>query len=124
MQKTRPKHLALWQIRLPLPGIVSILHRISGILMFAAIPFMLYALEGSLGSAERFAAFKDCIGNPLVKLFLLAVLWAYLHHACAGIRFLFLDIHKGLDLKTARLTAYVVLAVSLTLTAIIGAITW
>ncbi|MGL6040890.1 MAG: succinate dehydrogenase, cytochrome b556 subunit, partial [Deefgea sp.] len=106
------------------PGIVSILHRVSGLLMFAAIPFMLYALEGSLSSAERFAAFKDCIDNPFVKLFLLAVLWAYLHHACAGTRFLFLDIHKGVDLKTARFTSYIVLAVSLSLTAIIGAITW
>lgn len=124
MQKTRPKHLALWQIRLPLPGIVSILHRISGLLMFAAIPFMLYALAGSLSSAEGFAVFNNCISNPLVKLFLLAVLWAYLHHACAGTRFLFLDIHKGLDLKTARITSYIVLAVSLSLTVIIGAITW
>ncbi|WP_348945412.1 succinate dehydrogenase, cytochrome b556 subunit [Chitinibacter sp. FCG-7] len=124
MQKARPKHLALWQIRLPLPGIVSILHRISGALMFAAIPFMLYALEGTLSSAERFAAFKECIAHPVTKLFLLAVLWAYLHHACAGTRFLFLDIHKGTDLKTARATAYVVLAVSLSLTAIIGALTW
>ncbi|WP_028450892.1 succinate dehydrogenase, cytochrome b556 subunit [Chitinibacter tainanensis] len=124
MQKARPKHLALWQIRLPLPGIVSILHRVSGALMFAAIPFMLYALEGSLSSAERFEAFKACIAHPLVKLFLLAVLWAYLHHACAGFRFLLLDIHKGTDLPTARLSAKLVLAVSLTLTVIIGVLTW
>ena len=124
MQKTRPKHLALWQIRLPLPGIVSILHRISGVLMFAAIPLMLYALEGSLASSERFDAFKACIANPLVKLALLALLWAFLHHACAGTRFLFLDIHKGTDLKTARLTAKIVMVVSLALTVMIGAITW
>lgn len=124
MQKARPKHLNLMVIKFPLPAIVSGLHRISGALLALSIPFMLYALEGSLSSAERFAAFKECIAHPVVKLFLLGVLWAYLHHACAGTRFLFLDIHKGLDLKTARLTSYIVLAVSLSLTAIIGVITW
>ncbi|MGL4603893.1 MAG: succinate dehydrogenase, cytochrome b556 subunit, partial [Iodobacter sp.] len=65
MQKTRPKHLEIGKIRLPLPGIISILHRVSGALMFVAIPFMLYALEGSLASAERFDAFRSCISHPL-----------------------------------------------------------
>jgi succinate dehydrogenase / fumarate reductase cytochrome b subunit len=124
MQKTRPKHLDLPKIRLPLPGIVSILHRVSGALMFLAIPFMLYALEGSLASAERFDAFRSCISHPLVKLALLGILWAFLHHVCAGVRFLFLDIHKGLDLPTARLTAKLVLVVSLVLTVVIGGLVW
>jgi succinate dehydrogenase / fumarate reductase cytochrome b subunit len=124
MQKARPKHLNLAVIKFPLPAIVSGLHRISGALLALSIPFMLYALEGSLSSAERFAAFKECIAHPVIKLFLLAVLWAYLHHACAGIRFLMMDIHKGVDLKTARLTAKLVLAVSIALTVIIGVITW
>ncbi|GGP19736.1 succinate dehydrogenase, cytochrome b556 subunit [Silvimonas iriomotensis] len=124
MSQTRPKHLALWQIRLPIPGIVSILHRASGALMFVAIPFMLYALAGSLSSAEHFDAFRACIANPLVKILLLVVLWGFLHHACAGVRFLLLDVHKGLDLATARLTAKLVLVVSLALTVIIGGLTW
>ncbi|WP_035056954.1 succinate dehydrogenase, cytochrome b556 subunit [Andreprevotia chitinilytica] len=124
MSQKRPKHLALWQIRLPLPGIVSILHRISGLLMFVAIPAMLYALEGTLSSAERFEAFRSCISNPIVKIGLLAVLWGFLHHACAGTRFLFLDVHKGLDLPTARLTAKIVLVVSLLLTVVIGVLAW
>ncbi|QZA79451.1 succinate dehydrogenase, cytochrome b556 subunit [Deefgea tanakiae] len=124
MQKARPKHLNLMVIKFPLPAIVSGLHRISGALLALSIPFMLYALEGSLSSAERFAAFKECIAHPVVKLFLLGVLWAYLHHACAGIRFLMMDIHKGVDLKTARMTSKLVMVVSITLTVIIGAITW
>jgi succinate dehydrogenase / fumarate reductase, cytochrome b subunit len=124
MQKTRPKHLEIAKIRLPLPGIISILHRVSGALMFLAIPFMLYALEGSLSSAERFDAFRSCISHPLMKIALLGILWAYLHHVCAGTRFLFLDIHKGLDLPTARLTAKLVLVVSLALTVVIGALVW
>jgi succinate dehydrogenase / fumarate reductase cytochrome b subunit len=124
MQANRPKHLTLWQIRLPLPGIVSILHRISGVALFVMIPFMLYALDGSLSSAARFDAFHACISHPLVKLVLLGVLWAFLHHACAGVRFLFLDVHKGLDLKLARLTARLVVLISLLLTVLIGGLTW
>ncbi|UXY13799.1 succinate dehydrogenase, cytochrome b556 subunit [Chitiniphilus purpureus] len=124
MSKTRPKHLALWQIRLPLPGIVSFLHRVSGALLFVAVPFMLYALQGSLSSADAFAAFRSCISHPVVKLGLLAVLWAFLHHACAGIRFLLMDIHKGVDLPTARLSAKLVLAISIALTVLIGVLTW
>ena len=124
MQPSRPKHLALWQIRLPLPGVVSILHRVSGVALFVAIPFLLYGLEGTLSSADRFAAFSACIANPLVKLILIGVLWAFLHHACAGIRFLLMDVHCGVELKTARMSAKIVLAVSLALTAIIGALLW
>ncbi len=60
----------------------------------------------------------------MVKLILLGLLWAYMHHFCAGIRFLLLDLHKGIDLPTARKTSVAVLAVSLTLTVIIGAKLW
>lgn len=124
MYPSRPKHLALWQIRLPLPGVVSIMHRVSGAALFVLIPFLLYALEGSLSSAERYAAFKACIAQPLVKLFLLGVLWAFLHHACAGVRYLLMDVHVGVDLPAARLSAKLVLVVSLLLTALIGALSW
>lgn len=124
MQANRPKHLALWQIRLPLAGIVSILHRISGVALFVMTPFLLYALEGTLSSASRFEAFRACISHPLVKLILLGLLWAFLHHACAGVRFLLLDMHKGLDLKTARYSAVAVVAISLSLTAVIGGLLW
>ena len=85
---------------------------------------LLLLLDRSLGSAESFAQYKDIVANPLVKLILLGLLWAYLHHFCAGIRFLLLDLHKGIDLPTARMTAKAVLAVSLTLTLIIGAKLW
>ncbi len=112
------------QIRLPLPGVVSIMHRVSGAALFAAIPLLLYALEGSLSSTERYAAFRACIAQPLVKLFLLGVLWAFLHHACAGVRYLLMDVHVGVDLPAARLSAKLVLVVSLVLTALIGALTW
>jgi succinate dehydrogenase / fumarate reductase cytochrome b subunit len=124
MQKQRPKHLDLGKIRLPVPGIVSILHRLSGVALFLALPIVIYLLQGSLSSAETFDTFRAVISNPLVKLLLIGVLWAFLHHACAGIRFLLLDMHKGLELATARATAKTVLAVSLTLTVILGVALW
>lgn len=124
MQKQRPKHLDLGKIRLPVPGIVSILHRISGVALFFALPLLIYLLSGSLSAAETFDSYHAVIAHPLMKLILIGFLWAFLHHACAGVRFLFLDIHKGLELQTARATAKIVLAVSLSLTVILGAILW
>lgn len=124
MQKQRPKHLDLPKIRLPLPGVVSILHRISGAAMFLALPLVIWLLQGTLSSADAFDCYKSAVGNPLVKLVLLGLLWAFMHHAAAGVRFLLLDIHKGTELHTARATAKVVLVVSLGLTAVVGAILW
>jgi len=124
MEKTRPKHLDLPKIRLPLPGIVSILHRVSGALMFVAIPVALWLLAGSLSSEASYDAFRGFISHPIVKLGLIALLWAFLHHACAGVRFLLLDAHRGTELATARATAQAVLVVSLLLTVIIGGVLW
>ncbi|WP_315361021.1 succinate dehydrogenase, cytochrome b556 subunit [Neisseria bacilliformis] len=109
---------------LPVPGIVSILHRASGVIMFLMVPVLLMLLDGSLSSGESFAAYKAVASHPLVKLILIGVLWAFLHHLCAGIRFLFLDAHKGVDLQTCRKTAKLVLAVSLSLTVILGVALW
>ena len=88
MTKTRPKHLDLTQIRLPLPGIVSIMHRISGAAMFLCIPFLLYLLQLSLGSEQEFSQFKAIAAHPVAKLVLFGLLWGFVHHLCAGIRFL------------------------------------
>ena len=124
VRKQRPKHLALNQIRLPLPGIVSILHRVSGAGLFLLLPYLLYLLDRSLGSAETFETFSAVVDHPLVKLLLMGLLWAYLHHFCAGIRFLLLDMHKGLELETARMSSKIVLGVSIALTLIIGVALW
>ncbi|MDR1662273.1 MAG: succinate dehydrogenase, cytochrome b556 subunit [Azoarcus sp.] len=119
--KPRPKYLNVVAIRLPLPGIVSILHRASGAGLFLLLPFLLYLLDKSLNSFDEFSAL---VSHPLVKLLLLGLSWAYLHHFCAGIRFLLLDIHKGVDLPCARCSSYAVLAVSLAFTVLIGVTLW
>lgn len=124
MQKQRPKFLDVASIRLPIPGIVSIMHRLSGVALFLALPLLLYFFQGTLSQAEHFAVFKTVTSYAIVKLILIGLLWAYLHHFCAGIRFLFLDAHKGLELETARATAKTVVVVSLLLTVILGVALW
>ena len=110
MQKQRPKHLDLPKIRLPLPGVVSILHRISGAALFLALPAIIWLLQGTLSSAEGFECYKAVVGNPLVKLVLLGLLWAFMHHAAAGVRFLALDMHR--DRKSTRLNSSHILCMS------------
>jgi succinate dehydrogenase / fumarate reductase cytochrome b subunit len=123
--KPRPVYLNLVRIRLPLPGIVSILHRISGAGLFlVGIPLLLIALQRSLASPEAFEELRLAWANPLAKLVLIGLVWAYLHHFCAGIRYLLLDIHVGDDLKPARQSSVVVLAVSIVLTLIVAARLW
>ncbi len=124
VRKPRPKFLALHEIRLPLPGIVSIFHRVSGAGLFLLLPFLIYLFDLSLGSPETFATYKAIVANPLVKLVLLGLLWAYLHHFCAGIRFLLLDLHQGVELEAARKSSQLVLIVSLALTVVIGVMLW
>jgi succinate dehydrogenase / fumarate reductase cytochrome b subunit len=120
LKKKRPLWYNLSPLNLPLPGLVSILHRISGAVLFLLLLWLLYLLDQSLTSAERFEALRQTLSQPLVKLVLLGLLWAFLHHLCAGVRYLFLDVHKGVDLATARATSVAVLAVSLVLTAVLG----
>jgi succinate dehydrogenase / fumarate reductase cytochrome b subunit len=121
MTKPRPKFLALNEIRLPLAGYASILHRISGIGLFLLLPLLIWLLQLSLGStAENAATFSAVSGNILVKLILLGLLWAFLHHFCMGIRILLLDVHVGIEKQQAHSSAVAVMAVSLALTAILG----
>ena len=120
VRKKRPKNLDLMTIRLPMPGILSIIHRISGAGIFLMLPVLLWLLQGSLASPETFDAVLAVLAHPLARLVLLGLIWFYLHHFCAGIRFLLLDWHIGIDLPSARKSAGLVLIVSLTLTAIIG----
>ncbi|MBU0621140.1 MAG: succinate dehydrogenase, cytochrome b556 subunit [Gammaproteobacteria bacterium] len=124
MTKKRPKHLALHQIKLPLPGIVSILHRLSGVLLFIALPLLLLIFQYSLNSIETHTRLVEMLDGALVKLPLLGLLWAFLHHFCAGIRYLLIDLHIGSDLAGARTSSKWVMAVSLLLTVLLGAKLW
>ena len=123
-KKKRPLWYNLSPLNLPLPGLVSILHRVSGAMLFLALVWFLFLLDMSLSSEAGFARARAYVGHPLVKLSLLALLWAYLHHFCAGIRYLFLDIDKGVGLPAARASSYAVFAISLALTVLLGMRLW
>ena len=123
--KTKPRFGVMRLIdatgyRLPLAGFVSILHRISGMLMFLLLPFLLYLLDHSLASEQLLMTLQVFASHFLVKLIILALVWAYLHHFCAGVRHLFMDFHFGLEKNSARQSAIGVLAVSLTLTLLVA----
>ena len=124
MNKKRPKHLALHQIKLQLPGIVSILHRVSGLLLFIALPLLLLMLQYSLRSIETYTQLMDVLANPLLKLMLLGLLWAFMHHFCAGLRYLAIDLHLVRDLAQARNSSKVVMLVSLAVTIFVGVKLW
>jgi succinate dehydrogenase / fumarate reductase cytochrome b subunit len=123
--KPRPVYLNLVRIRLPLPGIVSILHRVSGALLFLiGLPLLLAGVQASLASPESFASLRAMASGPVAKIILIGLIWAYVHHFCAGLRYLLLDIHQFIELKPARQSSVVVLACSLVLTLVIAVRLW
>lgn len=124
-RKSRPefRNIHVTQIvsyRLPAAGIVSILHRISGAVLFLVLPFLLWLLDLSLTSEISFERLRGVVAGPIVKLILLGLIWALLHHLIAGIRYLFLDLHIGLDPAPSRASALAVFAVSVPLTVLAG----
>ncbi len=126
VKKSRPEfrniHILdnLPNYRLPLAGIISILHRVSGFLLFAMLPFILYLLDLSLRSPDTFAALQELVSPWYAKLIILGLSWAYLHHFCAGVRHLVMDVHIGLDKDSARRSAAAVFVVSLPLAALVA----
>lgn len=106
--------------RMPLAAIVSILHRISGFMMFALLPVVLYLLELSIRSEISFGYMLGIAQLPITKLVILALVWGYFHHFCAGVRHLVMDMHVGLDKDSARKSSATVLAISLTLTVLVA----
>ena len=115
--------------RMPIAAVVSILHRISGVIMFVLLPFVFWMFDTSLSSEISFASFKSAFNEGLgfipgwfIKLATLGLIWGYLHHLCAGIRHIVVDMNHDLISKEwGHSSAIVVLVVSLGLTAVLGA---
>lgn len=122
--RPRPKNLDLTKIRLPLPGFISILHRISGFGMFLMIGVMLWMLALSLKSPQGYELAAEILTSWLGKLVVFGLIWAFSHHFIAGIRFLLLDLHIGAELAAARKSSALVLILSLSLTAVMGVFIW
>lgn len=107
--KPRPVFLNLMQIRLPVAGVMSIIHRATGVVMVLSIPLLIYLLDLSLAGPQGFAEAGDLFGNFLVKLILFGFIWGLMHHLLAGIRYLLIDIDVGVEKPLFRQTAWAVI---------------
>jgi len=114
--------------RLPAAGWVSIMHRISGLLMFLLMPLIIWMFDSSISSEISFAKFVAAFNVGLgfvpgwfMKLVALALIWAYLHHFIAGLRHLYMDVCHAVSKEFGKSSAIVTLALSLGLTAALGA---
>jgi len=113
--------------RLPPAGIVSILHRVSGVLMFLLMPFIIWMFDASVTSEVSYGAFQAAFAAGVgfvpgwfLKLVVLALIWAYLHHLIAGLRHLWMDATHAVTKEFGRVSALVTLALSVLLTLALG----
>ncbi len=124
MNDKRPKNLELSTIRFPLPAITSILHRISGVFIFAGVGVLLWLLSESLSSAEGFARTVQWLDMPLVKLVVWAIVAALIYHLVAGVKHLVMDLGIGETLSGAQSGARLVLIVSIIAIVLAGVWLW
>ena len=117
--KTRPVFLNLLQIRMPVTAVISILHRLSGLLLFFCIPVAIYLLDTSLKSVVEFNNVKDMLDSALVQFIGIVMLWLLLHHMLSGIRFLLIDIDIGVAKNYAKNSAWIVSVTAILLSLII-----
>jgi succinate dehydrogenase / fumarate reductase cytochrome b subunit len=116
----RPVYLNLLKIRLPLPGVISFAHRITGVILFLAIPYAVYLLDQSVQSPQSFAKVQQTLDQPLMLIVQILLLWSLAHHFFAGIRFLLIDAEIGVEKSSARTGSWLVLlAEAITLVVII-----
>jgi len=124
VKNQRPKNLNLLTIHFPLPAIVSILHRISGVILFLVLPFALWGLKYSLASPLEFDHIRELFSLPLMKVLIWLVLSAFIYHFVAGIRHLLMDIHIGDELKSGRIAALLTIVISAVFILLAGIWLW
>lgn len=122
--RPRPKYYDLNLAHLPAPGLLSIFHRISGAALFLVIPLLLFIFREALQSDAGFAKWQGIFATPPAKLVLLGFVWCYMHHFFAGIRYLLLDVHVGVDKIPAQLSAKIVIALGVVATLAVGVCIW
>lgn len=124
VNRSKPVHLNLTKMHFPPMAIVSILHRISGVVIFLGLPFLLYLLWASLGSQESFETLRQCLSGFWMQLAIWVMLSAVGFHFLAGIRHMLMDVGVGEQLCTAKASAYLVFALEVILVALLGAWLW
>ncbi len=108
LTKKRPVFLNLLQIRLPVTGVVSILHRVSGVVLALCVPLLIYLFDLSTRSPDAYAQALHLLGHPLVKLLATLGLWMLGYHVLNGVRVLLIDIDIGVQKTSARRSAWLV----------------
>jgi succinate dehydrogenase / fumarate reductase cytochrome b subunit len=124
VNKQRPVNLDIGTIKLPITSYVSILHRVSGVILFAVVGLLLWLLDTSLSSPAGFAEVKEHLSNPLCQFLIWGALAALLYHLVAGIRHLIMDMGVGETLEGGRLGAKLVAIVAVVLIVLAGVWVW
>ncbi|MGD2111907.1 MAG: succinate dehydrogenase, cytochrome b556 subunit [Gammaproteobacteria bacterium] len=105
-QRTAPVYLNLFRIRFPAGAVTSIAHRISGVLLFLSLPFLVYLLDRSLQGPAGFEEAADWLACGWIRTVSVVIVWSLLHHLLAGVRFLLIDLEIGVGLSAARRSAW------------------
>lgn len=124
MNSQRPVNLDLRTIKLPVTAYTSILHRISGVILFVAIAILLFGLDKSLTSEDGFVQVKECLASPLAKFVIWGLLSALLYHLVAGVRHLIMDMGIGETLEGGKLGSKIVIAVAVVVIVLLGVWIW
>ncbi|KRW83026.1 MULTISPECIES: succinate dehydrogenase, cytochrome b556 subunit [Marinobacter] len=124
MNSKRPVNLDLGKFHFPLPAITSILHRISGIIIFVGVAFLMYGLDLSLSGEDGFNRVNELLDSFLAKLIIWGILSALLYHLVAGIKHLLMDAGIAEELESGRLAAKITLVVSIVLIILAGVWVW
>ena len=107
----RPVYLNLVKIKLPISGIISIFHRLTGVLLFLAIPVSLYLLQLSITDGTSFQYVTSLMLEPITRFFILLIVWSFVHHLFTGIRFLLIDMELFLEKESAKFSAWAVVVI-------------
>ena len=121
-KENRPKFLNLLKIRLPITGVASIIHRLSGLILFLSIPVSLYLFQLSVTSEAGYTEMLAYFSSPIIKLLLILLTWSFIHHLFAGFRFLLIDQNIGIALSAARKTASLVVYAAVIVTLVISGV--
>lgn len=124
MTTKRPVNLDIGTIKLPITAYVSILHRVSGVVLFAVVAVLLWTLDLSLSGEEGFASVRGCLSSPVAKFVMWACLSALAYHTVAGVRHLIMDLGVGESLEGGRLGAKLALVVAIVLIILAGVWVW
>lgn len=124
MTTKRPVNLDIGTMKLPITAIVSILHRVSGVILFGVVALFLWALDTSLSSEEGFSAIQECLSSPLAKIVWWGCLAALAYHLVAGIRHLIMDFGIGESLEGGTLGAKLALTIAVILILLAGVWVW